>query len=202
MQGQIALRELGSLRCSNARKLEILRFQLPSLRYSNSSSKSRPVAWYTHPPGQRPRKIWSFNFDDKDLLLLDRDLLLLGPCGWYSVFSQFRSVFLICFQSCISSFKWGSSQLQHWADIVFGRHLWLWYQKTGGAMRTNVEKIGDGKREEKKGWALSNRGKPKVLVKLGLEPKTKFYLTFGLAGYMNILDKSMLIRLWEWHTYT
>ena len=33
------------------------------------------------PPGQRPRKTWSFNFDDKDLLLLDRDLLLLDLLG-------------------------------------------------------------------------------------------------------------------------
>ena len=45
------------------------------------------------PPGHRPRKTWSFNFDDKDLPLLDRDLLLLGPCGWHSVFNKFRSVF-------------------------------------------------------------------------------------------------------------
>ena len=33
------------------------------------------------PPGQRPRKTWSFNFAEKDLLLLDGDLLLLGPFG-------------------------------------------------------------------------------------------------------------------------
>ena len=46
-----------------------------------------------NPPGQIPRKTWLFNFDDKDLLLLDRDLLLLGTCGWHSVFNQFRSVF-------------------------------------------------------------------------------------------------------------
>ena len=32
-------------------------------------------------------KTWSFNFDDKDLLLLERDLLLLGPFGWHSVFN-------------------------------------------------------------------------------------------------------------------
>ena len=47
----------------------------------------------TYPPGQRPRKTWSFNFDDKDLLSLDKDLLLLGLCGWKSVFNQVRSVF-------------------------------------------------------------------------------------------------------------
>lgn len=33
------------------------------------------------PPGQRPRKTWPFNFAEKDLLLLDEDLLLLGPFG-------------------------------------------------------------------------------------------------------------------------
>ena len=32
----------------------------------------------------------------------------------------------------------------------------------------HVEKIGDDEREAKKGWTLSNQGKPKVLVKLGL----------------------------------
>ena len=31
--------------------------------------------------GQRPRKTWPFNFAEKDLLLLDEDLLLLGPFG-------------------------------------------------------------------------------------------------------------------------
>ena len=36
---------------------------------------------YTIPPGQRPRKTWPFNFAEKDLLLLDEDLLLLGPFG-------------------------------------------------------------------------------------------------------------------------
>ena len=35
----------------------------------------------THPPSQRPRKTWPFNFAEKDLLLLDEDLLLLGPFG-------------------------------------------------------------------------------------------------------------------------
>ena len=36
---------------------------------------------YIYPPGQRPRKTWPFNFAEKDLLLLDEDLLLLGPFG-------------------------------------------------------------------------------------------------------------------------
>ena len=36
---------------------------------------------YRYPPGQRPRKTWPFNFAEKDLLLLDEDLLLLGPFG-------------------------------------------------------------------------------------------------------------------------
>ena len=36
---------------------------------------------YIHPPGQRPRKTWPFNSAEKDLLLLDEDLLLLGPFG-------------------------------------------------------------------------------------------------------------------------
>ena len=38
-------------------------------------------------------KIWPFNFDDQDPLLLARDLLVLGLCGWQNVFHQFRSVF-------------------------------------------------------------------------------------------------------------
>ena len=52
------------------------------------------------------------------------------------------------------------------------------------------KKLGDDERDGKKGWALSNRGKPKVLVKLGLLPKTKFYLTFGLAGIYWVRPKS------------
>ena len=35
---------------------------------------------------------WPSNFDDQDLLLLDGDILLLGPDGWCSVFNQLRSV--------------------------------------------------------------------------------------------------------------
>ena len=78
----------------------------------------------------------------------------------------------VAFQWCSNSFKWGSSQIQHWTDIVFGCHLWLWYHKNWGCMgaqwRPMWKKLGDDEREEKNGWALSNRGKPKVLVKLGL----------------------------------
>ena len=55
------------------------------------------------------------------------------------------------FQTCVHSFKWDSSQIQHWADIVFGRHSWLSYQKTGGAMRTTCgKKLGDNEREGKR----------------------------------------------------
>ena len=64
----------------------------------------------------------------------------------------------------------------------FGRHVWLWRHKGGAAMRTNVEKLATMK--EKKGWALSNQGKPKVLVKPDLEPETSLNLTFGRAGYI------------------
>ena len=41
-----------------------------------------------------------------------------------------------------TGFKWGSSQIQHWSDVVFGSHLWLWYQKTVGAMRAKEDQCG------------------------------------------------------------
>ena len=45
---------------------------------NNNNSKNNNNS---SPPGQRPRKTWPFNFAEKDLLLLDEDLLLLGPFG-------------------------------------------------------------------------------------------------------------------------
>jgi hypothetical protein len=46
---------------------------------------------YTYNPS-RSMTSWPSNFDDQDLLLLDGDILLLGPDGWCSVFNQLRSV--------------------------------------------------------------------------------------------------------------
>ena len=45
------------------------------------------------PPGQRPQKIWPFNFDDQDRLLLDRDPLLLYSVGGIMCSTSFDHFF-------------------------------------------------------------------------------------------------------------
>ena len=53
----------------------------PGLSCSARISQTNNKLFGLNPPGQRPRKTWPFNFAEKDLLLLDEDLLLLGPFG-------------------------------------------------------------------------------------------------------------------------
>jgi hypothetical protein len=68
-------------------------FGLLTWPFFRGRRQGRQPLIYIYSPGQWPRKTWPSNFDDQDLLLLDRYLLLLGPCGWHSVSNQLRSVF-------------------------------------------------------------------------------------------------------------
>ena len=84
--------------------------------------------YFVLPSGHWRRKIWPFNFDDQDPLLLARDLLVLGLCGWQNVFHQFRSVFWLASVRSLMAlpFSWSRFwwfMIYHVYMIIYD-HIW------------------------------------------------------------------------------